>query len=111
MTKTQDADIESGETEGPVKVIKSLVSPSFDSDDIGKAKSFPPSGEAEPSSIVSPGLTTPVASARKEDDDIMIERVPVGKAESNLNTHADPFAPRDGKTLVWKDINMTLVRL
>ena len=23
---------------------------------------------------------------------------------------ADPFAPREGKTLVWKDVNMTLVR-
>ena len=23
---------------------------------------------------------------------------------------ADPFAPREGKTLVWKNVNMTLVR-
>jgi hypothetical protein len=23
--------------------------------------------------------------------------------------HADPFAPREGKTLLWKDVNMTLV--
>ena len=23
---------------------------------------------------------------------------------------ADPFAPREGKTLVWRDVNMTLVR-
>jgi len=24
--------------------------------------------------------------------------------------HQDPFAVREGKTLVWKDVNMTLVR-
>jgi hypothetical protein len=26
-----------------------------------------------------------------------------------LDRHDDPFAPREGKTLIWKDINMTLV--
>ena len=25
--------------------------------------------------------------------------------------HTDPFATREGKTLTWKNINMTLVRL
>jgi hypothetical protein len=29
---------------------------------------------------------------------------------SMLNRHDDPFAPREGKTLIWKDVNMTLVR-
>lgn len=29
-------------------------------------------------------------------------------SQSKLSSHADPFAPREGKTLVWKDINMTL---
>jgi hypothetical protein len=28
---------------------------------------------------------------------------------SILNRHDDPFAPREGKTLIWKDVNMTLV--
>jgi hypothetical protein len=28
---------------------------------------------------------------------------------SILDRHDDPFAPREGKTLIWKDINMTLV--
>jgi hypothetical protein len=25
--------------------------------------------------------------------------------------YTDPFAPRKGKTLVWKDVNMTIVRI
>eukprot|EP00522_Entomoneis_paludosa_P006385 CAMPEP_0172451976 /NCGR_PEP_ID=MMETSP1065-20121228/9768_1 /TAXON_ID=265537 /ORGANISM="Amphiprora paludosa, Strain CCMP125" /LENGTH=650 /DNA_ID=CAMNT_0013203947 /DNA_START=259 /DNA_END=2211 /DNA_ORIENTATION=+ len=32
----------------------------------------------------------------------------VNKQESVLSTKDDPFAPREGKTLVWKDVNMTL---
>lgn len=28
-----------------------------------------------------------------------------------LDSHTDPFAPREGKTLVWKNVNMTLVRI
>jgi hypothetical protein len=31
--------------------------------------------------------------------------LPVGPGHHS----ADPFAPREGKTLVWKDVNMTLV--
>ena len=30
-------------------------------------------------------------------------------AESKLHHHSDPFAPRDGKTLLWKNVNMKLV--
>jgi hypothetical protein len=29
---------------------------------------------------------------------------------SVLDRQDDPFAPREGKTLIWKDVNMTLVR-
>ena len=45
------------------------------------------------------------------DDDVVIEKEPVivKRAESELDRHSDPFAQRKGKTLVWKDINMTLV--
>jgi hypothetical protein len=28
---------------------------------------------------------------------------------SMLDNHTDPFAEREGKTLLWKDVNMTLV--
>jgi hypothetical protein len=28
-----------------------------------------------------------------------------------LSLHDDPFAPREGKTLTWKNVNMTLVRV
>jgi hypothetical protein len=28
---------------------------------------------------------------------------------SVLDRRDDPFAPREGKTLIWKDVNMTLV--
>lgn len=34
---------------------------------------------------------------------------PVSHQASVLDRHDDPFAPREGKTLIWKDINMTLV--
>jgi hypothetical protein len=35
------------------------------------------------------------------------------RAESSnvLDKHDDPFAPRKGKALVWKNVNMTLVRI
>lgn len=29
---------------------------------------------------------------------------------SELDTHTDPFAQREGRNLVWKNVNMTLVR-
>lgn len=29
--------------------------------------------------------------------------------KSALDMRDDPFAPRDGKTLTWKDVDMTLV--
>ena len=29
----------------------------------------------------------------------------------DLDGHTDPFALREGKTLIWKNVNMTLVRL
>jgi len=31
------------------------------------------------------------------------------RAVSVLDSHDDPFAPREGKTLAWKNVNMTLV--
>ena len=30
------------------------------------------------------------------------------RKESQLDVHADPFATRKGKTLTWKNVNMTL---
>ena len=36
----------------------------------------------------------------------------LSRAESStLDKHDDPFAPRKGKALVWKNVNMTLVRI
>lgn len=34
----------------------------------------------------------------------------IDRTKSILNTHTDPFAPREGKALVWRNVNMTLVR-
>lgn len=31
--------------------------------------------------------------------------------DSVLDRHTDPFAPREGKTLTWKNVNMTLVSI
>jgi hypothetical protein len=33
----------------------------------------------------------------------------LAKQVSTLNKKDDPFAPRDGKTLLWRNIHMTLV--
>jgi hypothetical protein len=46
------------------------------------------------------------------EEEVDIEKEPVkslNRNESKLDQHADPFAPRDGKTLVWRNVNMTLV--
>ena len=51
------------------------------------------------------------------DEEIFVKAVNVHKmtgenrAVSVLDSHDDPFAPREGKTLAWKNVNMTLVRL
>ena len=34
----------------------------------------------------------------------------MSKKSSMLAVSDDPFAPREGKTLLWKNVNMTLVR-
>jgi hypothetical protein len=34
----------------------------------------------------------------------------VATPDAALNKHTDPFAKREGKTLTWKNVNMTLVR-
>jgi hypothetical protein len=44
-----------------------------------------------------------------DTDDEVVPKV-VQHQMSMPSQHTDPFAPREGKTLVWKDINMTLVR-
>jgi hypothetical protein len=36
--------------------------------------------------------------------------IEVGIEATVLDARDDPFAPRDGKTLLWRNINMTLVR-
>ena len=51
-------------------------------------------------------------SEANEDTDVEMDKEPASsynRKVSTLDSHADPFAPRDGKTLVWKDVNMTLV--
>ena len=37
-------------------------------------------------------------------------RGPVSRKGSQLAVSDDPFAAREGKTLLWRDVNMTLVR-
>ena len=49
-------------------------------------------------------------SAHDDAPAVDADDVDVKRKQSNLSAHDDPFAPRDGKTLVWKDVNMTLVR-
>jgi hypothetical protein len=47
------------------------------------------------------------------DDDIDEESATDDNTENKsivLSKHEDPFAQRDGKTLIWQNVNMTLVR-
>jgi hypothetical protein len=39
----------------------------------------------------------------------MVSEFPTKSPLDLLDRHDDPFAPREGKNLIWKDINMTLV--
>ena len=45
-------------------------------------------------------------SETDEDDEAMITNVD----KNDQQLHTDPFAPREGRTLCWRNINMTLVR-
>jgi hypothetical protein len=43
------------------------------------------------------------------DHDVEADRKLDRENSSQLEAHDDPFTPREGKTLVWKNVNMTLV--
>jgi hypothetical protein len=43
------------------------------------------------------------------DHDVEAGRKLDRENSSQLEAHEDPFTPREGKTLVWKNVNMTLV--
>jgi hypothetical protein len=41
----------------------------------------------------------------------IVQRKMTSKKSSMLAVSDDPFAPREGKTLLWRNVNMTLVRV
>ena len=47
---------------------------------------------------------------KEEHSDSMtdLENNNLDRKDSQLDRHTDPFAPREGKTLVWRAVNMTL---
>ena len=47
----------------------------------------------------------------KTNTDKTLAEPSFSKHGSQLSVSDDPFAPREGKTLLWKNVNMTLVRL
>lgn len=54
-----------------------------------------------------PEMGVPARSSRSSRQP---SRAPIEKKKtSGLDTHDDPFALREGKTLTWRDMNMTLV--
>jgi hypothetical protein len=53
-----------------------------------------------------PPLTKAVSTSETDED----EEIDESKFSRN-ESHTDPFAPREGKTLCWRNVNMTLVRL
>lgn len=51
------------------------------------------------------------APVRKVIEPVHHHTYDAGELPTTKGHHtADPFAPREGKTLVWRDVNMTLVR-
>jgi hypothetical protein len=57
-----------------------------------------------------PPLISTVTTSDTEGDDESEERQSSCKSPGN-RSHTDPFAPRVGKTLCWRNVNMTLVSL
>jgi hypothetical protein len=51
-----------------------------------------------------PPMTIAVSTSETDEDDEEIINI------SKDQLHTDPFAPREGRTLCWRNINMTLVR-
>jgi hypothetical protein len=60
----------------------------------------------------SKSLERDLADARAENARLRadLESERAEKRGSALSGQDDPFAPREGKTLVWTDVSMTLVR-
>ena len=54
-------------------------------------------------------VDTPADNDGVESKDVLISRQ-LSSRESMLDASADPFAPRQGKTLTWCNVNMILVR-
>ena len=64
---------------------------------------------APPKSVDVDDLEAPVT--RKVVEPVQHHTYDAGELPMTKGHHtADPFAPREGKTLVWRDVNMTLVR-
>lgn len=53
-------------------------------------------------------LANSTSSDTEDDDNSMTEGTQITKKR---HSHTDPFAPREGKTLCWRNVNMTLVSL
>ena len=60
----------------------------------------------EPITTMSSGKEDPSDVERGSGGSKVLDRY-----ESTLDRHTDPFAPREGKTLTWTNVNMTLVSL
>ena len=76
------------------------------SSDINPDEGFNPDDYMDGSPPSPPAKKEPVKTAMppKEETTKVLDRM-----ESTLDHHTDPFAPREGKTLTWKNVNMTLV--
>jgi hypothetical protein len=55
-------------------------------------------------------IHTQLSSSNSEPTPATDNAIEVGIEATVLDARDDPFAPRDGKTLLWRNINMTLVR-
>ena len=53
--------------------------------------------------------TMPEADATHDFEGQHRSKTLMSKKSSVLAVSDDPFAPREGKTLLWKNVNMTLV--
>lgn len=50
-----------------------------------------------------PPMAIPVSTSDTDDDDDELNQISLDQR------HTDPFAPREGRTLCWRNVNMTLV--
>jgi hypothetical protein len=75
--------------------------------EVSKSESM---GSLSKSETWPPPMIVAVSTSDTDEDEDSLGRKTLYKSQGK-RSHTDPFAPRVGKTLCWRKVNMTLVRL